>query len=169
MIEKALMFKILIILHKHFVFPIQVSLNHWINASIAFLLKSRQRINSKYNTKLIFTHILMCLCIAHMMCQQANSKDIPREKLQIILKSDLKGCVEGIDQEQIADSIYYDIIDYRYYEKGTYGYLAIVEFNIFKKVNVVIRRKYRYHVNEGLWERFSNKYHFKHDSTNLEN
>ncbi len=88
-----------------------------------------------------------------------------KEKLSIILKDDLSTIISDIKKENLADSIYFDIVSYDKFEEGKYSIKAVVDFYFFSKVSVKIVRKYRYKTDVGKWDRYFNEYRYYDNST----
>jgi len=104
--------------------------------------------------------LLTAAFAAQLGCAVQDSDTTIRNKLTAILDNDLKLAVEGIKPEGLSDSLHYVIINYESFEKSQYRIKAEVEFHLFKTVRVVLRRKYRYHRDKGMWERYTNEYVF---------
>lgn len=109
-----------------------------------------------------FVVILTALSLSS--CQKENDEFV-RKKLDSILEGDLKAITEGLPDSSLLDKPYYNITLYKSYEKGLYTKRAVTEFYFFKKLNVRIERKYRYHRSKRMWERYSNEYRYLSDST----
>ncbi len=104
----------------------------------------------------------MVLALAGCM---AESSEAAREKLRVILEDDLETVVAELPRKSAIDSPYYVIETYKNFDKGAYRHLAVVNFYFLEKVNVTMVRKYRYHRDTRLWERYFNEYQFTYDST----
>ncbi len=90
----------------------------------------------------------------------SESDEFIKKKLLIILEDDLKSAVKNISKEGLLDSTYYNIVESKYFKKGSYSHKAVVDFYFFKNVSVKMVRKYRYHVDYNKWERYFNEYKF---------
>ena len=100
---------------------------------------------------LLLSLLLLCFC--------AESEEVIRGKLDVILADDMKAILDGVDSEGLLDEPYFVLLDYRKYDEGAYSRLAIVDFFFLRTVNVKITRKYRYHKRLGMWDRYYNRYY----------
>jgi len=113
--------------------------------------------------------ILIVLLICLLLSCGGEAKSRVKNKLDVILRDDLEAITADISPQGLADSLFYHIDEFDFYKEGKYSYRAVVEFHIFKKTKAYILRKYRYHKDARLWERYYNKYHFDFDSLSSEN
>ena len=99
----------------------------------------------------VIISLLFCMCIG-------ESEDIVRQKLDVVLKDDLEAIIEGISPDGLLEKPYYEIVLYNSYKEGSYSRLVVVDFFLFKALNMKITRKYRYYRTLGMWDRYYNKY-----------
>lgn len=109
----------------------------------------------------LFIHIALTTFIIITVCGCLKESDtLIKRKMLVILEDDLKSVVQDIKKEGIADSSFFNIVEYKEYKGGTYTKKAVVDFIIFKDIDVKIVRKYRYHSGAKKWERYFNEYKF---------
>ncbi|NLE01050.1 MAG: hypothetical protein GX640_14380 [Fibrobacter sp.] len=94
-----------------------------------------------------------------------ESDEFARKKLDSILKDDLTAILEDVPDSALLEKPYYELVDYKTYDKGNYSKKAVADFYFMKNIPVKIVRKYRYHVNTRMWDRYYNEYSFYSDST----
>lgn len=91
------------------------------------------------------------------MCA-SEKEEIIRQKLDVVLKDDLEAIVEGVSRKGLIEKPYFEVIEYEAYEEGMYTRRAVADFYFLKTVKRKIRRKYRYHSQMGMWDRYFNNY-----------
>jgi hypothetical protein len=91
-----------------------------------------------------------------------ESDRVIKEKLLVILEDDLNAIVEDVPEENLLDSIYYEIVLYKEYKKESFKYSkkAVVDFYFLKMVKAKVVRKYRYVRQSRKWDRYYNEYKF---------
>lgn len=94
-------------------------------------------------------------------CIKESDKRI-KSNLLVILQDDLNSIISDVPKDNIIDSVFYEIVLYKYFKKESFKYSkkAIVDFYFLKKVKVKIVRKYRYLRQSRKWERYYNEYKF---------
>jgi hypothetical protein len=107
--------------------------------------------------KVLFYGIICVFVVSG--CIKESDKRI-KQKLVIILNDDLKTIISDISEENLIDSVYYDIVVYKDYKEYKYRKRAEVDFYFLKNVSSKIVRKYRYHSQAKKWERYFNEYRF---------
>ncbi len=104
---------------------------------------------------------ILCMFVV-VGCIRESDKRI-RQKLIVILNDDLKAITSDIAEENLLDSVYYDIVMYKDYKNYKFTKKAEVDFYFLKGVSAKIVRKYRYHSTLKKWERYFNEYRFYGD------
>ena len=91
-----------------------------------------------------------------------ESDDRIKDNLLIILKDDLNSIISDIPEDNIKDSVFFEIVFYKDFKSESikYSKKASVDFYFFKKIKLKIVRKYRYHRQSHKWERYYNEYKF---------
>ena len=100
------------------------------------------------------------LGLSSSSCSLESERTI-RRKLDIILTDDLKSVIDETPKESLSDSVCYVVREYETFGESKYRAKAVVDFLLFDKVDVKMVRKYRYHRDLLLWERYFNEYQFK--------
>lgn len=118
-------------------------------------------VSRKYGAR--YFSLLLFVIFSLFSCSE-NEKMI-QKKLDTICEDDLKAIIEGIPGEKLLEKPYYKITSYKKYDKGKFSRKAEVEYYFFKDIGVKVFRQYRYHKSVGMWERYTNKYVFIHDTT----
>ncbi len=109
----------------------------------------------------ILRYILLTL-FALLWLSCAESDDVIRGKLDVILIDDLAAIVDSVAAVALIDKPYFELVSYKEYDEGAYSRMAVADFFFLKPLAGVekkIRRKYRYHRRLGMWDRYHNKYY----------
>lgn len=111
------------------------------------------------NYKVLLFSLFLLLLIGG--CTFESDKTV-KDKLLVILQDDLNAIIEDIPEENLLDSVYYEIVLYKEYKKESFKFSkkAVVDFYFFKKVKAKIVRKYRYEKQSRKWDRYYNEYKF---------
>ncbi|MCX7725534.1 MAG: hypothetical protein N2053_01665 [Chitinispirillaceae bacterium] len=112
-----------------------------------------------------YSSLLLLVILSLLIYSCSESEEMIQKKLKVICEDDLKAIIEGLPEEKLLEKPYYKITSYKKYEKGKYSRKAEVEYYFFKNLGVKVFRQYRYHTSVGMWERYTNKYVFIHDTT----
>ncbi|MDR3013453.1 MAG: hypothetical protein LBU70_09655 [Chitinispirillales bacterium] len=93
----------------------------------------------------------------------AESDEVIRLKLDIILKDDMEAILDGVAAEALLETPYFDILEYKKFDDGPFSRLVVADFYFLRPMAcgsiVKITRKYRYLRNAGLWDRYYNRYY----------
>ncbi|MFP4014621.1 MAG: hypothetical protein ACLFVQ_11075 [Chitinispirillaceae bacterium] len=93
------------------------------------------------------------------LCSCASEKEeVIRQKLDVVLNDDLEAIVDGVSEKGLIEKPYFEMIEYQTYDEGAYIRRAVVDFYFLRTVKRKIRRKYRYHGQMGMWDRYFNTY-----------
>ena len=104
-----------------------------------------------------------------VLCACAESDEVIRLKLDIILKDDMEAILEGVYEGGLLETPYFELIEYRDFDEGALSRLAIADFyflNPVEEATVMIKRKYRYYKRMGMWDRYYNRYYVIRDLAN---
>jgi hypothetical protein len=124
--------------------------------------KNMKTANGVFHVKL---SVLTCIVLASMLaCLSGCAGEPPaqiRKKLDVVVENDFRAITGEVAKENLADSVYRRVVEYKDFDKGQYRVKAVVDFFYIKGVNVKRTVKYRYVKSAGKWERYANDYvHF---------
>jgi hypothetical protein len=106
---------------------------------------------------------MLCALFAILCVSCAESNEVIRGKLGVVLADDLAAIVDSVAESALIEKPYYEIISYKEYDEGAYSRLAVVDFFFLKALSggtvKKIGRKYRYHRRFGMWDRYHNAYY----------
>lgn len=120
-------------------------------------------LKTNYRKIVLFFFFIVACCL--LPGCSGESEEMVRKKFEVICADDLAAILDSIAVENLIEQPYYRVVFYKQYSEGAYSRKAVVDFYFLKRVGVKVVRKYRYHASKGMWERYSNKYVFLHDTT----
>jgi hypothetical protein len=92
-----------------------------------------------------------------------ESDEAIQGKLRTVLQSDLDTLVSSLPKASVADTVRFEIREYKKFGKGTFTRRAAVDFYFLRNVNVKVARKYGYQAWDRQWEMFDSKSVFIHE------
>jgi len=110
-------------------------------------------------------YVLSCVILASILsiffgCAGEPPAQI-RKKLDIVVENDFRAITGEVAKQNLADSVYCRVVEYKEFDKGQYRVKAVVDFFYLRGVGVKRTVKYRYVKSAGKWERYANDYvHF---------
>lgn len=120
--------------------------------------------------KIFRSGLLKCILLAcilgffNIQCQK-EPDELIRKKLEVILQSDLEAITSDIAKEGLLEKPFFKITLYKDYKESFYSKRAEVDFYFLKKIHYKIIRKYRYHRQRQMWERYFNEYKLVPDTS----
>jgi hypothetical protein len=106
--------------------------------------------------------LILCALSAFLCVSCAESEEVIRGKLDVILADDLAAIVDSVAVAALIEKPYFELVSYKEYDEGAYSRMAVVDFFFlrpFAGLEKKIRRKYRYHRRMGMWDRYHNMYY----------
>jgi hypothetical protein len=104
----------------------------------------------------------LCAALAVLCASCAESEEVIRGKLDVILADDMAAIVDSVAAPALMENPRFEVVSYKEYDEGAYSRMAVVDFFFLKPLagaGKKIMRKYRYHRRLGLWDRYHNKYY----------